>query len=81
MEIDPQTNRFQNGWCRPLSSNQPSIVQYLVDQGAQLDVRNRLGWTPPMITRGLFMANSKKLFPAAEEILVKALKAKGLAVQ
>lgn len=62
-------------------SNQPAIVQYLVDQGAQLDARNRLGWTPLMITRGLFMANSKKLFPAAEEILTKALKAKGLPVQ
>jgi ankyrin repeat protein len=61
-------------------SNQPSIVQYLVDQGAQLDARNRLGWTPLMITRGLFMANSKKLFPAAEQILTKAMLAKGMAV-
>jgi ankyrin repeat protein len=61
-------------------SNQPSIVQYLVDQGAQLDVKNRLGWTPLMITRGLFMANSKKLFPAAEQILTRALIAKGLPV-
>lgn len=62
-------------------SNQPSIVQYLVDQGAQLNARNRLGWTPLMITRGLFMANSKKLFPAAEEILVKAMTAKGMKVE
>jgi ankyrin repeat protein len=59
-------------------SNQPSIVQYLVDRGAQLDAKNKLGWTPLMVSRGIFMANSKKEFPAAEKILLKALKEKGL---
>jgi ankyrin repeat protein len=59
-------------------SNQPAIVQYLVDKGAKLDVRNRLGWTPLMITRGVFMANSKKLFPVAEQILMKAMAAQGI---
>ncbi|PWU10758.1 MAG: hypothetical protein C5B51_03790 [Terriglobia bacterium] len=58
--------------------NQPSILQYLVDRGAQLDVKNRLGWTPLMMSKGIFMANSKKEFPAAAEILKKALAAKGL---
>jgi ankyrin repeat protein len=62
-------------------SNQPSIVQFMVDHGAQLDVRNRLGWTPLMITKGIFMANSKKEFPVEAEILKKALAAKGLAVE
>lgn len=59
-------------------SNQPSIVQFMVDHGAQLDARNRLGWTPLMMTRGVFMANSKKEFPVAAEILKKAMTAKGL---
>jgi hypothetical protein len=59
-------------------SNQPSLVQFLVDKGAQVDAKNRLGWTPLMITRGIFMANSRKEFPAAAEILKKALAEKGL---
>ena len=59
-------------------SNQPSIVQFMVDHGAELDARNRLGWTPLMMTKGVFMANSKKEFPVAAEILKKALAAKGL---
>lgn len=54
-------------------SNQPSIVQFMVDHGAKLDVKNRLGWTPLMITKGIFMANSKKEFPVAAEILKKAM--------
>jgi uncharacterized protein len=59
-------------------SNQPSIVQYLVDQGAQVDARNKLGWTPLMVSRGIFLANAKKEFPEAEKILLKALAQKGL---
>ncbi len=58
--------------------NQPSILQYLVDRGAKVDARNRLGWTPLMITQGIFMANSKKEFPVAAEILKKAMAAQGL---
>ncbi len=59
-------------------SNQPSIVQFMVDHGAQLDAKNRLGWTPLMMTKGIFMANSKKEFPVEAEILKKALAQKGL---
>lgn len=50
-------------------SNQASIVQYLVDQGADVEATSTLGWTPTMITNGIFMANSKKEFPVAREIL------------
>jgi ankyrin repeat protein len=59
-------------------SNQPSLVQFLVDHGAQVDAKNRLGWTPLMITKGIFMANSRKEFPKAAVILQKALAEKGL---
>ena len=62
-------------------SNQPTILQYLVEAGAQLNTKNRLGWTPLMMTRGVFMANSKKEFPAAREILTKAMTTKGIAVE
>lgn len=62
-------------------SNQPSLVQFLVDHGAQVDATNRLGWTPLMITKGIFMANSRKEFPAAAAILKKALTQKGLVAE
>jgi ankyrin repeat protein len=54
-------------------ANQPSIVQYLVDHGAKLDAKTDLGWTPLMMTRGVFLANTGREFPAAEKILTKAL--------
>ncbi len=62
-------------------SNQPSLVQFLVDNGAQVDATNTLGWTPLMITKGIFMANSRKEFPAAAKILSKALAGKGLVAE
>lgn len=58
-------------------SNQPSLVQFLVDHGADVDATNTLGWTPLMETKGIFMANSRKEFPAAGAILKKALAAQG----
>lgn len=54
-------------------SGQASIVQYLVDHGAKLDARTRSGWTPLMLAGGVFFANAKKEFPAAAEILKKAM--------
>ena len=54
-------------------SGQPSIVQYLVDHGAQVDAKTKLGWTPLMVAEGVFFANAKKEFPPAVAILKKAL--------
>jgi ankyrin repeat protein len=54
-------------------SNQPSITQYLVDHGADIDAKTATGWTALMMTRGVFLANTGRLFPAAEAILLKAL--------
>jgi hypothetical protein len=54
-------------------SNQPSITQYLVDHGAKLNAKTDTGWTALMMTRGVFLANTGRVFPAAEQILVKAL--------
>src|SRR5579863_197383 len=59
-------------------SNQPSIVQFMIDHGAKLDARNRLGWTPLMMTKGIFMANSKKEFPVEAKMLEKAMAQQGL---
>ena len=53
--------------------NQNSILEYLISKGADLESRTDYGWTPLMITKGIFMANSKKEFPAAAKIIEKAL--------
>ena len=58
-------------------ANQPSIVQYLVDHGAKVDAKTDLGWTPLMMSRGVFLANTGREFPAAEKILAKAMAARG----
>jgi len=54
-------------------SGQPSIVQYLLDHGARPDEGTVLGWTPLRVAQGVFFANAKKEFPAAEALLKKAL--------
>jgi ankyrin repeat protein len=54
-------------------SNQPSITQWLVDNGASLDAKTKTGWTALMMTRGVFLANTGRVFPEAEAILMKAL--------
>ena len=58
-------------------ANQPSIVQYLVDHGARLDAKTATGWTPLMMSRGVFLTNTGREFPAAEAILLKALSDRG----
>ncbi len=60
-------------------SGQSSIVQYLVDHGAKLDAKTKSGWTPLMLTGGVFFANAKKEFPAAAAILTKAMAEQGTA--
>ncbi len=57
--------------------NQPSIVTYLIEQGAEVNAKNRLGWTPLMIAGGLYIANAHKTSPGSAEILREALAARG----
>jgi len=55
--------------------NQPSIVKYLIEQGAEVNAKNRLGWTPLMIAGGLYIANAHKTSPGSAQILRDALAA------
>ena len=55
--------------------NQPSIVKYLIDQGAEVNARNRLGWTPLMIAGGLYIANAHKTSPGSAQVLREAMAA------
>jgi ankyrin repeat protein len=59
-------------------SGQPSIVQYLVERGAQIDAKTTLGWTPLKVAEGVFFANAKKEFPAAAAILKKVMSERNL---
>jgi len=56
-----------------IMSNQPSIVQYLVGQGADVRATTTLGWTPLNVAEGVFCCNAKKEFPAAAAIIRRAL--------
>jgi uncharacterized protein len=59
-------------------SGQPSIVQWLVDHGARVGDKTKLGWTALLVAEGVFFANAKKEFPEAAAILRKAMAAQGL---
>src|SRR5215475_10181013 len=53
-------------------SGQPGIVKFLIERGAQVDAKTKLGWTPLDMAQGIFYANAKKDYPAAAEILKRA---------
>ena len=59
-------------------SDQPSIVQYLLDHGARADDKTTLGWTPLLVAEGVFFANAKKEFPQAAAIIRKASASDGV---
>ncbi len=58
--------------------NQPSIVKYLIEQGAEVNAKSRLGWTPLMIAGGLYIANAHKTSPGSAQILREALAVRGV---
>jgi ankyrin repeat protein len=53
-------------------SGQPGITKFLLDRGARVDARTKLGWTALMMAEGIFYANARKDYPAAAAILRKA---------
>jgi ankyrin repeat protein len=59
-------------------SGQASIVQYLIDHGADITAKTKLGWTPLMVAEGVFFANAKKEFPQAAAIIRKSLAERGV---
>ena len=46
-----------------------SIVTFLVEKGARVDARNKLGWTPLMVAQGVFVANTEKAWPSTITLL------------
>ena len=74
-ELDPQRNRGDMRWggstalhgAAMMGSN--LIVQYLLDQGADINSPNALGWTPLMVAEGVFVANTEKAWPDTVTLL------------
>lgn len=60
----------------------PSVVQYLIDKGARIDIwnrKNKLGWTPLRISEGVTRGqNVRHRSPATAAVIRQALIAAGL---
>ncbi len=75
LELDAQRDRGDMRWngstalhgAAMMGSN--LIVQYLLDQGADINARNVVGWTPLMIAEGVFVANTEKGWPETVALL------------
>jgi uncharacterized protein len=61
-----------------VTTGQNSIVQYLVDNGAKLDARNKLGWTPLMVAEGGQFGATVKEFPEAVALLQELMRERGM---
>jgi ankyrin repeat protein len=58
-------------------SEQHSIIEFLVEKGARLDARNKLGWTPLMLTEGV-KVNTVNYAPGAAELLRRLMRERNL---
>jgi hypothetical protein len=56
-------------------------VGYLIDQGARLDAKTATGWTPLMMSRGVFLTNTGREFPAVEKMLLAAMHEQGITTE
>jgi uncharacterized protein len=50
-----------------------SVVQFLVDNGGDLNAKNRLGWTPLMLTEGMYIGQTEKEQPATAAFIRELL--------
>ncbi len=75
LEMDAQRDRGDMRWggCTALHGaammGSNLIVQYLIDQGADINARNNIGWTPRMVAEGVFVANTEKAWPETVALL------------
>ena len=75
LEMDAQRDRGDMRWggCTALHGaammGSNLIVQYLIDQGAEVNARNTIGWTPLMVAEGVFVANTEKAWPETVALL------------
>ena len=57
------------------------VVEYLVEQGAQLDIKNDRGWTPLMIANGAAWAEFYKEYPEVAVVLRRLMTERGLSAE
>jgi hypothetical protein len=60
------------------TSNQQSIIRCLVENGAKLDARNKLGWTALMIAEGGQFGATVKEFPDAAALIRRLILDRGM---
>jgi len=60
-----------------MASGQHSIIQFLVEKGAKIDARNKLGWTPLMIAEGILLTNERR-YPETAELLRRLMRERNL---
>ena len=57
------------------------VIQFLIDKGAMLDVKNKRGWTPVVVADGVeYTPTVLKRYPEAAALLRKTLRDRGLPV-
>lgn len=61
-----------------VTTGQNSIIQFLVDHGAKLDARNKLGWTPLMVAEGGQFGATVKEYPDAVVLVQKLMRERGM---
>ena len=57
------------------------VIEYLVEQGAKLDVKNERGWTPLNIANGVAYAEFFKEYPEVAVVLNRLMTERGLSVE
>lgn len=73
--LDPQRDRGDMRWHGSTALHGAAmiganlVVEYLLEQGADINARNNLGWTPLMVAEGVFVANTEKAWPKTVALL------------
>ncbi len=59
----------------------PSIVEYLVEQGAEIDAKSDQGWTPWTIANGVFYSLFYKEQPETADVLAELMATRGISTE
>lgn len=55
-----------------------SVVQFLVEKGGNLTARTKLGWTPLMLTEGMYIGQTEKEVPQTAAFIRRLLQERGI---